>query len=135
MYDKPRHGCLLIWLIWMIISNQLAFITHIFLEHHYILGDAFGAATNDIRTEKIPLYSKLSLIVLFASNVVAAVGMLQWKKWGFWLAMGNGMLIAVIHWHLNVGLPGIIMGLLGLGIIVLLLRIKKKGVTAWSQLE
>jgi uncharacterized membrane protein (DUF2068 family) len=113
---EQRGGCLTAFLIFMFIVNTLTAFYYLFF------GDAVRSAMPLIPAWAIPV-----LAVACILNVVFAVGVWQWRRWGVY----GFIVLAILIFVLNityVGLLPSLLGLLGPVILVLLVR------TRWGQL-
>ncbi len=108
---RTRHGCLTAWLIFVIICA--AIVTIIYITN----------AGDFMRYGHFPGWIKPAMIVLSVFDIICAIALLNWKKWGFWgfccislvgliinLAIGTGVVsffglfgIAILFWVLNMG--------------------------------
>ena len=82
----------------------------------------------------MPEWSFPVLIVTGIFNLVCAIALFRWRKWGFWGFVGSG---AVGFWvNLSIGLPPgyALGGLLGVAILYGVLHIGKER-KGWSQLD
>ncbi|MDD3641904.1 MAG: hypothetical protein PHQ19_00345 [Candidatus Krumholzibacteria bacterium] len=70
---KQRHGCLTAWLILMIVANSLSALVYLFAKN--LIMDAAPGAPG----WTFPVYAALGIV-----NVVCAVALARWKKWGFY---------------------------------------------------
>lgn len=61
------------------------------------------------------------LILVALANVVFAIGVWKWKRWGMY-GLGATSLIAFVINLISVGLLTALLGLIGFGILVLLVR-------------
>ena len=76
--QKQRHGCLTAWLVLMILINSVISLVFIFR------GDEISQTT--------PGADQLTVIILTflsAFNVVCAVAIAKWKRWGFWTVIAT----------------------------------------------
>ena len=69
---RKRHGCLTLWLI-LTIAFSVTFIVL------YSTGIGINAASRSSAGWAIPI-----LVILLIFQVVCAVALFMWKKWGFW---------------------------------------------------
>ncbi len=78
------------------------------------------------------VFGFMALVALL--NVVSAVAILRWKKWGFWLFASTSFITFGINYSLGLSFATSIVGLLGIAILygVLHMGRDKKG---WTQLE
>src|SRR5688500_20341036 len=69
---KTRHGCLTAWLILMILANALTAVT-----------TPLFAASIRQAIPGFPEWVVWPIVLLAVLNVVFAVALFKWKKWGF----------------------------------------------------
>jgi hypothetical protein len=67
-------------------------------------------------------------------NVVCAIALFRWKKWGFWGLAASAVTIFFINLSLGLGTGRALLGFLGLPILYGVLHIGKEG-KGWSQLD
>ena len=82
-----------------------------------------------------PTWALATLVVASIGNVVFAVALFQWKKWGFFGFVGTTVIVFIINllaFHVHAGFA--LLGLLGVVILFVTLQVggEKKG---WKQLE
>ena len=121
---KNRHGCLTAWLVLMIIANSATALM-------YLLGSGFisQAAPN------IPGWVFPVLIVASLFNLVCAIALFQWKKWGFWGFCASSIVGLVVNLSaVGLGLFQSFSGLLGVLLLYGVLHIGKEN-KGWHQLD
>lgn len=69
---KQRHGCLTAFLIFMIGVNSLGVLRDLFMN---------SQAMSNIQQ---PTWASTLGIVCSVFNVICAIALFRWKKWGFW---------------------------------------------------
>jgi hypothetical protein len=121
---KQRHGCLAAWLVLMIIANSLTALVYLIA----------GGKIKSI-LPNAPTWALATLVVTSVCNVVFAVALFQWKKWGFFGFVGTTGIVFVVNllvFHVHAGFA--LLGLLGVAILFVTLQVgeEKKG---WTQLE
>jgi hypothetical protein len=81
-----------------------------------------------------PAWTMPILAVASIANIVFAVALFQWKKWGFFGFVATAALALAINLKLGINIGQILLGLLGVAILYGVLQIgkEKKG---WTQLE
>ena len=67
-------------------------------------------------------------------NLISAVAILRWKKWGFWLFANTSFITVWLNYTMGMSFATSIVGLVGVAILYGVLHIggDKKG---WTQLE
>lgn len=119
--EKQRHGCLTTWLVLLIGINALLAIV-------YVLGSsAVAASLPASRGWAIPVF-----ILLAIANVVFAIALFQWRRWGFYGFVASSVVAFALN--LAVGAGPAIAGLLGPLVLFGVLQIggPRRG---WDQLE
>ena len=119
---KSRHGCLLAYLIFVIIANSGVALFYL-----------FGLALKEFFAG-IATWALLLLCILSFLNVVCAVALLRWKKWGFWGFCGISLAALIINIILDVGIVYIFTGLIGIAFLYGVLQIGKEN-KGWPQLS
>jgi hypothetical protein len=74
------------------------------------------------------------LIVTSLFNVICAIALVQWKKWGFWGLCASTVVAFVVNSSYGVGVGGSLAGPVGLLILYGVLQIGKEN-KGWPQLE
>jgi hypothetical protein len=120
---KKRHGCLTAWLVLMIVGNAAAALM-------YLLGSAM------IRENLpgAPGWAFPVLIVFALFNLVCAVALFQWKKWGFWGCCVSSVVVLVVNLSIGLGAGTVLFGLVGVLLLYGVLHIGKED-KGWPQLE
>ena len=148
---KNRHGCLMTWLVLIIIVNSVTALSYLM----YLLGR--GMITQVLQSQtfqsqmlpsqmlqiqmllNIPFWVFLMSIVFSIFNVVCAIVLLLWKRWGFWgfCATSVAMLVVnLLFFSRGIGpvLVSVLTGLLGVLILFGVLHIGKEN-KGWPQLK
>jgi hypothetical protein len=121
---KQRHGCLTAWLILMLIANSATALLYLF--------------TADAIRRNLPhqppswLFPLLIVFALF--NVVCAIALWQWKKWGFWGFLFSSIVALFANISAGLGAGTALLGLLGIAILYAALQIGNEN-KGWPQLE
>ena len=121
--QKQRHGCLTTWLVLMLVMNSFAALVY-FVAGGFLLEGLPGA----------PSWTMPALGLLSILNLVCAVGLWRWKKWGFAGFCFTSAIAFVINLSIGTGIGPSLMGLLGLAILFGVLQIGKEN-KGWPQLE
>jgi RNA polymerase subunit RPABC4/transcription elongation factor Spt4 len=119
---RKRSGCLSTWLILMIIVNSISSLIN-------LIG-------NDFVRRSFPMAPGWMIIALGGAgifNVVCAVALMKWKKWGFWGLLVSCVLVLIINLTIGLGLQSL-GGILGIVILFILLTNGKEN-SAWSRME
>jgi hypothetical protein len=121
---KNRHGCLTIWLFLLAIANAAVFFLFLI----------FGRVAMERQFPDAAGWEHPVLTILCLFNVVFAIAIAKWKKWGFWGLCLSSIIATLINFSLGVEINSLIGGLVGVILLFGLLHIggKNKG---WLQLE
>jgi hypothetical protein len=120
---KQRHGCLTAWLILTIAANALSAFT-------YLLGS--GAIAQAFPNAPGWIFMLLGLFAVF--NVVCAVALFQWKKWGFWGFCLSSVVAFVVNLSVGLGIATVLFGFVGVALLYAVLQIGNEN-KGWPQLE
>lgn len=125
MQNKQRHGCLTAWLIYLMLSYSIV-----------SMGLFFGS---DIIVQKFQYIESENLLLIVASiailNVLFILMLLKWFKLGFWGLLSTSTLLFIIQiMNCNNLLTPIITAIVIL-IMYGLLKLKKRNVSGWDNLE
>jgi hypothetical protein len=74
------------------------------------------------------------LIILSLFNLVCAIQLLRWKKWGFWGYCVSTVVAVAISLSLGLGISSLIGGILGIAILFGVLHIGREN-KGWPQLD
>ncbi|HDL00987.1 MAG TPA: hypothetical protein ENH23_01980 [candidate division Zixibacteria bacterium] len=125
--QKNRHGCLAAWLVLIIILNS-TFALIILLASIDVLGKyKLASGIPDL------VFAVMIGCALF--NLVCAMVLFKWKKWGFWgyLASNIVTIFVSIPFRINTG-QLFLVSLIGVGLLYGVLHIGKEN-KGWSQLD
>jgi hypothetical protein len=120
---KQRHGCLTAWLVLMIVANSAVALM-------YLLGSS--ALRRSL--PNAPGWAFPVLIAIGVLNVVFAVALLQWKKWGFWGFCATAVAALFVNLSIGLGVGQSLIGLVGIAILYGVLQIGSAN-KGWPQLE
>ncbi|MEO8396929.1 MAG: hypothetical protein ABI700_28295 [Chloroflexota bacterium] len=111
LQSQERGGCLTAWIIVALIANAL-------LAFYYLTS---SAALQQVYPTISPAIFLL-LAAVGVVNVISAIGLWTWHKWGFYLFAATSVVTLVIN--IGIGLPIVsaLLGLVGVGILWYLLR-------------
>ena len=123
MPNKSRHGCLTIFLVLVIIANALVAFTYL------VNTSMITQALPNVSTTLVMVLGIFSLV-----NVVCAIGLFQWKKWGFWGFCSTSVFSLLINLQIGLGIAQSASGLLAILILYWVLNMgdDNKG---WPQLD
>jgi hypothetical protein len=119
---KQRHGCLTAWLVLMIIANAAAAL--------YLLGSA--AIRQNFPSA--PAWAFPVLAVMVIANVVCAIALFQWKKWGFFGFLVTSAVTFVVNLMVGLNILQAILGFAGVATLYGVLQIGKER-KGWTQLD
>lgn len=120
---KQRHGCLTAWLILLIVVNSLVAVVYL-----------FASSMIKANLPNTPAWAIPVLAVACIANVIFAIALFQWKKWGFFGFIGTTILALAINLSLGLSAFQIVPGLLGIVILYAVLQIGNED-KGWPQLE
>jgi len=120
---KQRHGCLAAWLVLMIIVNAATALFYL-----------VGSAAIKQNFPSAPVWAFPVLAVVCIANVVCAVALFRWKKWGFFGFIGTSIIAFIVNLMVGVNIVQASFGLVGFAILYGVLQIgnERKG---WTQLD
>ena len=119
-----RHGCLTAWLILTIAANSLLSLAYVLI---YIL-----------MPDKLPNVSFLLFVVLVLiciANAYFSYTLLLWNKSGFYGSIITSIIILVVNISEGLSIEKSLIGVWGVLILYILLKIKKDGVAGWDYLK
>lgn len=123
LQKKERHGCLTAYLVLAIIANSATALLYL-----------FGAEAIKRSTPTIPDWSFPVLIVLVLFNLMCAIALFRWKKWGFWGLVASAVVTLGVNLAIGLGLSSAILGFVGVLLLYGVLHIGKDN-KGWPQLE
>ena len=120
---KQRHGCLTAWLVFVIAVNSLATLFYV-LAHDAIARNLPSGADWAVTVDTL----------LLAANVVFAIALFRWRRWGFLGLVATSLFAFVINLSVGLNLGQTLVGLLGPVVLFGVLQIggERKG---WTQLD
>jgi hypothetical protein len=116
---KQRHGCLTATLLSMVVINSLTAIVSLFLNRN---GSSLAS------------WVFLSASVMGLFNVVCAIALFYWKKWGFWGFCASSILTLILNVSAGVRTGPALLGILGPLFLFGVLQIGN-GNKGWPQLK
>jgi hypothetical protein len=116
---KKRHGCLTTWLIIIIIAN--------------IIVTFLNAGLLSV-TEKVPGWAIPVYAIIGVFNVVCAIALFMWKKWGFYGFCASAIVAIIANIAMGVNPFSAISSVIGIAILYGVLNIGKEN-KGWTQLE
>ena len=119
---KTRHGCLTAYLIIMMIANSGTALM-------YIVGADFVLSA----MPDAPGWSMPVLAIMGAVNLVCAIALWMWKKWGFYGFCVSAALTLVINLIIGVNPAQAVGGMSG--IVILYFVLQTGDPKAWTLLE
>ena len=121
--SKSRHGCLTALLVVMIIASSLSALMYLFGSE--IIRRTYPDAAG---------WTFTLLIILSLFNIVCAIALLQWKKWGFWGFCASSIVALFINISIGLGIGYVLSGLIGVVLLYAVLHIGKEN-KGWPQLD
>ena len=120
---KKRHGCLTAWLILMIVANSAMAL--FYLLGMQIMKEAYP---------NVPVWLFLILTPLGVFNLICAIALFNWKKWGFWGFCVSSVIAMIVNIFIGLGIGQSVAGLLGIAFLYGILQIGKDN-KGWPQLN
>lgn len=120
---KQRHGCLTAWLILMIITNSVMALMYL-----------FGSGMIRQRFPDAPSWAFPVLAVLGIINLICAIALFSWRKWGFIGFAATSVAAIIVNLAVGLNIIQALMGLLGIAVLYGVLHIGKEN-KGWPQLE
>ena len=120
---RSRPGLVTAWLLLVVAINTVFAVGY--------LGASIRAGETPLH---VPPWFFLCMALGSAANVVSAVALLKWRRWGFYVICANALAGLILN--LTAGVPVVfcLAGLLGLGILYAVLQLGKPK-SVWSQLK
>ena len=119
----PRHGCVTAWLIFMIVVNALTAIGTPFTIN--------GMQRAGLQPS-VPLVGVL--VVCALANIVFAVALLRFMKWGFYGFVATSIVALIVNLVIGLGIGSSLFGLIGIAILYGVLNIGQTN-KAWPRLK
>ena len=120
---KNRHGCLTAYLVFMMIMNSGAALLYLFGADLVLQGKP-----------NMPEWSFPVLIIMSIFNLVCAVSLFRWKKWGFWGFLASGIIVIIVNLSIGLSTASALGGIVGIAILYGVLQIGKEN-KGWPQLD
>lgn len=121
--QKQRHGCLTAFLIVMIVLNSITALAYL-----------VGSQAIQQALPGIPAWALIVLGVVAVFNLVCAIALFNWKKWGFWGFIISSIVTLVINLNIGLGVAQSLSGLIGVAVLYGVLQIGKEN-KGWPQLD
>jgi hypothetical protein len=112
-----------IWLLLVLTFNAISAVVSV--------GSSIGTGANPL---PVPAWFWMCMALGSAANVVSALVLLRWKRWGFYVFCVNAGAGVILNLTAGVSLLSCLIGLLGVGILYGVLQLGKPR-SVWSQLE
>lgn len=116
------NGFITFWLVMMLISNII--ITVIYMLPSSVIGSVF--VLPDMR------FIIANLVVI---NIFSTILLLRRIKLGFHIIVFIAFIQTILNIFAGYGIFSVLVGVLGVGVLFLILRIKKNGITGWKTLQ
>jgi hypothetical protein len=120
--QKSRHGCLTAYLI-------LAIIVNAGVGFYYLIRANYLSQINNV-----PISFFITLAILGVTNIVCAIALFRWRKWGFWGFCVTTVIGLILNIILGLGVFSIVSSMISIGIMFGILQIGQ-GNKGWPQLE
>jgi hypothetical protein len=120
---KQRHGCLTAWLVLIIVVNALTALTMpsmMTMMRQYV--------------PNLPDWVLWPLVLCGVLNVIFALALFKWKRWGFYGFLLTTVVALAINISSGLSIGRSLVGLLGVAILYAVLQIGGP-MSAWNQLE
>ena len=125
---KQGHGCLTAYLVFMIAVNSAVVLV-------YTLGrEALRRQTVKANLPPMPDWAFSVLVVAGLFNLICAIALFRWRKWGFWGFCLSALVALAVNLSIGIGVIQSLLGLLGLALLFAVLQIGKEN-KGWPQLE
>lgn len=103
---KKRHGCLTAYLALIIVANCATLLLYLFA----------GEAAKRL-VPNTPAWAHSASLLFCITNVVGAMALFKWKKWGFWCLLIPTLLMTAVNLSLGHPLGPSVGGLVGVAIL------------------
>jgi hypothetical protein len=117
---KQRHGCLTAYLTLLLVANMATAIIYL-------------SSLSTDAPQRLPKSMILILGISTVLNMVFAVALFKWKKWGFYGFIGTTIIAGIVNLSLGIG-PLSLLGFSGIPILYGILRIGNER-AGWHQLD
>ena len=121
--QKIRHGCLTAFLVLMIVANSVTALM-------YLLGSSLIKQS----LPGVPSWALVVMGIFAIFNLVCAVGIFKWKKWGFWGFIVSSIVALFVNLSVGLGIGQSLGGLIGIALLYGVLHIGKEN-KGWPQLD
>ena len=129
---RKRHGFVTFWLIYILlngISNILAF-TIFRSEMEEVYKKIFNDQVQFVVSDEIAYY----LIGLGVLNTISSILLLKWKKIGFHGLIISNIVNMYVSGLMGSGIEATFLGVMQIGILYMVLQIKKNEKSTWDWL-
>jgi len=118
-----RHGCLITWLVFMIIANiATAVITPASIE---------GMKRAGLHPSPVGI----GIIVICAlANVAFAIALFRWYRWGFYSFLVTSAIALIVNLSMGLGIAQCLFGLVGIALLYWVLNMGGQN-KAWPRLK
>jgi hypothetical protein len=120
---KQRHGCLTAWLYYIIAGNTISIVLN-FLQINTI--------AEALKISPIWVLAALGASVL---NIIAAILLFNWKKIGFHITLASAIFVFVLNIVMDISIWQALIGLVGVIVLFIVLKIGSIYNKGWPQLE
>ncbi len=124
-----RHGCLAAYLVIIIVLNALVALLYLLTSD--AITDTLEDAGSEVASWTIPALGILAIL-----NVVFAIAIWRWQRWGFWGLVASAVVAFAVNLSIGVSLPQALLGLVGLAVLAGVLQMGgPSNRTGWAQLR
>ena len=103
-----RHGCLMTWLVVMLIADAGGIFYQVMLP---AIQGAMGAMQSSTSLGQLtphavppePAWLVVAIIALCTVDIVAVAGVYYWKRWGFYASVGASVILFAINLVSGIG--------------------------------
>lgn len=121
--EKRRHGCFVTYLVLIILANSGTALLYL------LASDLIRETQPNMPDWAFPVFIANSVL-----NLLWAIALFRWKKWGFWGFVVSAVISISVNLSINLSILSALGGLVGVAALFGVLQIgkEKKG---WSQLD
>ncbi len=131
MTVRQRHDCLTAWLIPAIFFGSLQALTNLYFG---INPNLFSNLSAQQGISNVSGATYIVLAIVGILNVICAIALLRWKKWGFYGILATSVVTFIINLSIGINLVSSLMGLIGVAILYGVLNMGGEN-KAWGRLE
>ena len=119
--QKQRHGCLTSYIIFMIVTNSALALAYL------LVGSTIDPG--------IPPWAFVILGVFAVLNLICAIALFKWKRWGFWGFIISSVVALIVNLIVGMGIgQSLFGGVISVALLYGVLHIGKEN-KGWPQLD